>query len=397
MKYAIVGCGYVADQYMASLPHCTDIELVAAHDILPERTQAFCEAYGVKPYDSLEALLKADDVEMVVNLTNPRSHQAVNEASIRAGKHVYSEKPLGMTLEAAQQIVALAQEHGVRLASAPCNMLGRTAQTVWKAVREGAIGQVRLVYADYDGGMIAPHKKPWNWTSKTGAHWPAKDEFEIGCTFEHAGYLLTCLVAMFGPVKAVTSFASCLLPEKGIPVDEMAPDFTVGCLEFEGSPVVARVTNSIVAPRSKAMTVIGDAGIITVDRFRDDKSTVYIQRYQKGSVKNASEQVFTEIRRGLDRFLPWIPWGTREVHLQSPYPFATDAPHRVVNRRKRVDFSSGPRELAAAVREDRPCRLDGTLGVHVVELINALQYPKDGGERRIIETRVDPIEPLVWR
>ena len=57
---------------------------------------------------------------------------------------------------AARELVDLARQKNVYLACAPCSMLSETAQTVWQALREGVIGRVRLVYANFDDGMIAP-------------------------------------------------------------------------------------------------------------------------------------------------------------------------------------------------------------------------------------------------
>jgi hypothetical protein len=53
--------------------------------------------------------------------------------------------------------------------------------------------------------MIAPNLSPWDWRNESGVPWPARDEFEIGCTYEHAGYVLTWLCDFFGPARAVTS------------------------------------------------------------------------------------------------------------------------------------------------------------------------------------------------
>ncbi len=103
--------------------------------------------------------------------------------------------------------------------------------------------------------------------------WPAKDEFEVGSTYQHAGYVITWLCAMFGPARGVTSFASVQIPDKGIAVDVMAPDFTVGCIEFDGG-VVARVTCGLAAPRDKSITVVGDKGTLMVGNVRDDRAPV---------------------------------------------------------------------------------------------------------------------------
>ena len=166
-------------------------------------------------------------------------------------------------------------------------MLSETAQTVWKALREGAIGRVRLVYANFDDGMIAPKLSPWSWTNESGVPWPAKDEFEVGCTYEHAGYVLTWLAAFFGPATKVTSFASCLITDKGIAVDVMAPDFTVGCIEYPGG-VVARVTCGLVAPKDKSLTIIGDDGILSIANVRNDVCPVYVRSIPAGRWRGGS-------------------------------------------------------------------------------------------------------------
>jgi predicted dehydrogenase len=396
MKIAIVGCGFVADQYMSTLAHRRELELVAAHDRDPERTRAFSEHYRVTGHESLEALLADERVEIVLNLTNPRSHYEVTRRCLEAGKHVYSEKPLAMDVASAEQLLALAEQKGLKLAGAPCNVLGRTAQTVWKALENGVIGKPLLVYAAFEAGLIAPHERPWSWKSRTGAFWPAKDEFEIGCTFEHAGYLLTCLLAMFGPAKAVTAHAACLVKDKGIAVDSMAPDFSVGCVEFERNEVIARVTCGLLAPREKTFMVVGERGVLSVDTFRDDMANVYVRQHRQGSALSPAETFMEELRRRLAALLPWLPWGAQPFHFRRRYPFAVAPPPRIVNRKKRVDFSLGPLELAAAIRERRACRLDGRVGVHVVELINALQYPDPTRGKQMILTRFDRIEPLAW-
>jgi hypothetical protein len=100
---------------------------------------------------------------------------------------------------------------------------------------------------------------PTRWRSASGAPWPAKDEFETGCTYEHAAYVLSWLAAFFGPAQRVTAYASCRIGDKGIPVDAMARDFSVGCIEYKDD-VVARVTFSTVAPIDKSIMIIGEHG-----------------------------------------------------------------------------------------------------------------------------------------
>lgn len=393
MNIAIIGCGYVADLYAVTLPQHADLKLAGIYDIRPERVAAFSKRWPTRTYANLDELLDDRAVDTVLNLTNPRSHLEVSERCLRAGKHVYSEKPLGMTYTEAARLVALAEEKGLQLATAPCSLLGETAQTMWKAVRDGRIGRVRLVYANFYDGLIAPKLSPWTWHTETGAHWPAKDEFEIGCTYEHAGYVLTWLAAFFGPATKVTSFASCQIPDKGIPVETMAPDFSVGCIEY-GDGVVARVTCGLVAPRDKSFTIIGDDGILTTAQVRDDAGAVYLREIPARGWPARIEHRLNPLRTWLEKRLPIVPWSGNEWLMRKKLPFARKPSPIRVSAGKPVDFCRGPSELAAAIREKRACRLSAQLGLHLVELIEALQYPERFGNVRKIESTFPAIEPL---
>jgi len=386
MKIVVIGCGYVAESYAKTLDNYPELELVGAYDRNGRNLRAFCDRWSVRCYASLAQLLEDSSVELVLNLTSPRSHYEVTKRCIEVGKHVYSEKPLAMDAALAQELVELAKERNVYLASAPCSLLGESAQTVWKALREGVIGRVRLVYANFDDGMIAPKLFPWSWTNESGVPWPAKDEFEVGCTYQHAGYVLTWLAAFFGPATRVTSFASCLIKDKGIAVDAMAPDFTVGCIEYSAG-VVARVTCGLVAPKDKSLTIIGDDGILSVANVRNDVCSVYVRSIPAGRWWAAVERRVNGLRR-------WFPGWDTEWHIWRRYPMARKPPPRLLGGDKNVDFCRGPAEMADAIHHKRPCRLSPELGWHITELIEHLQYPERFGSRRELVSSFDPIQPL---
>lgn len=386
MNISIVGCGYVADFYARSLPSHANLKAVGAYDRDHARRDAFCRHFNIKPFESLEAALTGSAVETVVNLTNPRSHFAVSAAAIRAGRHIYSEKPLGMTSEEARALLALAAEHGVRLGCAPCNALNETNATLAKHIAAGTIGRVRMVYANYDDGMIAPNEKPWNWKSESGARWPAKDEFEIGCTYEHAGYFMTILVGLLGPARAVTAFASTQVADKGIPVDGMAPDFSVGCVEFDDG-VVARVTCGLVAPSDKSLTIVGTKGVLLVRFLRNDREAVLIGHEEGIRPTLARAKDFAR-KAGRRLKLPVGDFGLYRV-LEKPSgpPFVHAGPD------KPVDFLRGLDDLENGIRTGKPHRLSGEVGLHLVEIIEALQYPERYGYRRSLAA--DGVQPFL--
>jgi predicted dehydrogenase len=391
MNIAFLGCGYVAEQYAATLRFHPALRAVAAFDTDRHRLEKFATSTAARPAASLDDLLANPDVALVINLTDPRSHFRTTHACLEAGKHVYSEKPLAMTVAEATELARLAGQRGVRLSSAPCSVLGESAQTLWRAVRQEVVGPVRVVYAAFDDGMIAPRQRPWEWTNGSGIAWPAKAEFETGSTYQHAGYVLTWLCAMFGSVRRVTAFASVQVPDKGLAVDEMAPDFTVGCLEFDGG-IVARVTCGLAAPRDKSIVVVGDGGVLSVGNVRDDAAPVMFR-------PAAQSRLETVVRRRATWLARWVEARLSDAGLGAVFA-STLRPVRsrqggVVSADKRVDFLRGPSEQADAIAAGREPRLSAAFGVHLVELIERLQYPERFPDRQVT-SRFDAIAPMPW-
>ena len=376
---AIVGCGYIADAYRHCLPmHAQNLQLRGAFDRDAARLAAYRSHWGDHAYASLEALLADPAVSIVINATDPQNHAPVTLAALAAGKHVYSEKPLAMTRNEATFLRDRAVEKKLRLAAAPCNILGESAQTLWKAVREGAIGAPRLVYAELDDGMI--HKVDYrNWVSRSGKPWPAHGEFETGCTFEHAGYVLTILCAMFGPARRVTAFSALLVADKQTddPLPHPAPDFSVGLLEFDGG-IVARVTNSVVAPYDHRLRVIGDEGTLEIREPWDYASPVRLRSVSQGRLSRYLERRFGG------------------VGATKPLPMARPLAMKPKRGEPTMDFARGVAELADAIRMERPARLDTDFAVHIAELTEMLQHPERFPRPAPVQSTFSPIAPTDW-
>ncbi|RAM51871.1 MAG: gfo/Idh/MocA family oxidoreductase [Hapalosiphonaceae cyanobacterium JJU2] len=370
---AIVGCGYVADYYLKTLSLHPQLQISGVMDRISDRAYKLAAYYGIpRVYNSLEELLDDSQVDIVLNLTNPSSHYSVSKACLEAGKHVYSEKPLAMEMSQAEELVNLAQRQGLYISSAPCSLLSETAQTIWKALRENQVGTVRLVYAEMDDGLV--HLMPYQkWVSASGTPWPYKDEFEVGCTLEHAGYYVTWLTAFFGPAQSVSAFSSCLIPDKQteLPLDVNTPDFSVACIKFT-SGVVARLTCSIVAPHDHSLKIIGDTGILGIHDCWYYGAPVYIRRS-------------INIRR--KRF---------EGIWKQNYSLVKPAPHFKYKGAQQMDFCRGVADMASAIIENRPCRLSAEFSLHNNEIVLAIQKSLDTGSPYKLTTTFEPIEPMSW-
>lgn len=376
---AIVGCGFVADFYAATLPLHPELRLITVTDADPARARRFGGAHRATVHATLDELLADPAVEIVVNLTNPHSHFAVSKAALEAGKHVYSEKPLAMALDQAEALVALAGERGLLLSSAPCGFLGESLQALRKALEAKAIGTVRLAYAEIDDGPIH-QMQPDEWASPDGTPWPWRDEFSVGCTIEHAGYHLTWLAALFGPAQSVTAFSKTLVPEKhpAMAAADIAPDFSVACILFR-SGVVARLTCSIIAPHDHRLRIIGDEGVLEIDEVWHFGAPLRIRRFDALGLRAESyawlgRHAFTRWMFGLDG---------RKSPLSPPSGWRRSL------RRHEMDYALGVADLAAAIREKRSPALPAALALHVNEIALAIQNARETGGSTNLRTTFD--------
>lgn len=404
MNVGIIGCGYVVDFYLGTWSRHPGLALKGIADIDAKRRDVVARAYKTRAYANNEELLADPEIDIVANFTSVESHYEVTKAALEAGKHVYSEKPLATTMDEAHALFALAAQKGVRLSCAPSNAMSDTVQTLWKAVRDGAVGDVRIVYAEFDDNVIY-RMHPETWRSRTGAPWPYLHEYEVGCTYEHVGYHLTWLCAMFGPVKSVTAFSKRVLPDKTDkplnPPD--TPDFSVACLDFE-SGVVARVTCSIGVPVDHRLRIVGNLGALEANTYRHYQCPVYLERFSQLSL-NARKAMSVRTNSWLQALFG--VGGRRVPLLRLPPPGAgRDTlpkarwwnPREVIQaiRRRELgqqDKTIGVAELADAIKTGRPSFPSPEFSLHLTELTIAIQGAGTQSGPVKLTTTFAPIEP----
>ena len=349
MRIALVGAGNIADRYAAAIGAAPELELAGATDLDAARAEALAAEFGGRAYADLDAVLADGDVDTVVNLTVPQAHFEVAAAALAAGKHVHNEKPLTLRHEDARRLVELAGEHGVRLSAAPTTLLGEAQQTLWKHVREGAVGRVRAVYAEA------------NWDRIERWHPDPRSLYAVGPLVDVGVYPLTILTAMFGPVRLVRAYATTLEPERaltdGTPFTPGAPDFVVAVAEHE-SGVVSRLTASFyVGPcKQRGVEVHGDEGSLYMPTWAEANSRVELQ--QRGGE-------YTEIPPVREPF-PGMDWGRALV------------------------------DLARAIEEGRPHRAGAEHAAHVVEVLNAVEDAVREGGAVAVRSGFTAPEPMEW-
>jgi predicted dehydrogenase len=257
---AVVGCGNISDQYLTNLVRFPDVTVLACADLDLKRAAAQAAKYGVPHSGDLAAVLAMPKVELVVNLTIPAVHASVALQAIRAGKHVYGEKPFALSVQEAQAVTAAANECGVQLGNAPDTFLGAGLQTARRLIEEGRIGTPISAKATFGyPGPDAWHPSPEFLFQEGG-----------GPLLDMGPYYLTALVQMLGPVKTVSGFSSRAQgnrtigsgPRGGETFDVTVDTQVLALLEFASGPI-ATATFSFDAPTAfRELEVQGTEAVI---------------------------------------------------------------------------------------------------------------------------------------
>src|ERR1700728_697992 len=123
VRVAVIGCGNISAAYLKAAKTFPILDIVALSDVNLAAAEARGAEFGI-PAKPVEAVLADSAIEIILNLTVPKAHVEVGLKAIAAGKHVHSEKPLGVTLAEARALVDAAAAKSLRLGSAPETFLG---------------------------------------------------------------------------------------------------------------------------------------------------------------------------------------------------------------------------------------------------------------------------------
>ena len=143
VKTAVVGCGMISNIYIKNLKHLFSIiDLAAVADINRTAAEEKAQTYGVDRVMTIDEVASSPDIELVINLTPAFAHYSIIRQMLEAGKHVWTEKVMTVTVKEAKELCALADRKGLYLGVAPDTVLGAGLQTARRALDTGMIGAV---------------------------------------------------------------------------------------------------------------------------------------------------------------------------------------------------------------------------------------------------------------
>lgn len=324
VKFAIVGCGVIADIHAQGIANTKEASLLAVCDHQVERGQQFAERYGACFYESYEEMLDNRDIQ-VVNICTPSGlHPQQTIAAAQAGKHVLCEKPIGIDMDSVQQMIAVCREQGVKLSTVFPRRVAPAAQYLKQIIQSGGLGNITLADA-----VMKIHRSQHYYDS---AGWRGTWEMDGGGAMMNQGiHLIDLMQWLVGGVASVYGHAGAL--QRSIEVEDTA----VSLLRLNSGGIgMLEMTTTALPEQEQRIEIHGDKG--TAVLTEDTISLLHID--------------------GKDVELPQF------------------APFKVLPDGHRLQIQ----DMASSVLEQREPSITGEDGVHALEIILATYQSSRTGQ-----------------
>jgi predicted dehydrogenase len=340
-RIGVAGIGNISKIYLDNLSVMFGkrVKLTSVTDVIFERAEKAAAVYKLKAFKTLDEMLKSGNIDIVLNITPPKLHYEVALAAVKAGRHVYNEKPLCSKREDAAFLLKTAAEKGVRVGGAPDTFMGAGLQTCRKLIDDGWIGTPVAATA-----VVMGHGPE---------HWHPSPEFFYkeggGPMFDIGPYYLTALVSLLGPVARVCGSARISVPTRtitnqyqyGEKINVEVPTHIAGVLDFACGTVVTLITSFDVYSHSlPCIEIYGTEGTLKVPDPNTFGGPVLVKRFNEEEwskiplLKNYSEN-----SRGL-----------------------------------------GITDMAEAIEESRPHRASSELTFHVLDIMHSIHDASASGK-----------------
>jgi UDP-N-acetyl-2-amino-2-deoxyglucuronate dehydrogenase len=359
LRVAIVGCGTIAPTHaraLAALPD--DAELVACSDVVPERAAALAAAFGTlaRPYADV---LADPDVDAVIVCTPSGRHAEVGVPALLAGKHVVVEKPMEVTEEACERLLAAQRSSGRQLAVISQHRFDDGTLRLREVLDSGALG--RLVAADC--------RVPW---FRTQDYYDAEDwrgtwALDGGGALMNQGiHTVDLLLAACGPAVSVEGRIATVAHDMEV------EDLATASVVFADGTLATLMASTATAPGLPArLALYGTEGSVVLEGDRITLLAVRGEDAVHGQPTADAVQVATGGTRSAER---GVSDGTA--------PTAWGEAHR----RQLLD-------VVEAIREDRPPLVDGGAGRASVGLVRAVYRSAREGVRVALDREGVTVAP----
>jgi UDP-N-acetyl-2-amino-2-deoxyglucuronate dehydrogenase len=340
----IVGCGMIANFHARAIADAQGAQLVGCADRVPEYAGKFAESQGCRAFDSVEAMLADSEIDAITICSPSGAHLDPALAAAAAGKHIIVEKPLEITTERCDQIIAACEKSGVQLAVTLQSRFHESSKLMKQAVEQGRFGKVTMgdAYVKWYRTQEYYDSGAWRgtWALDGG-----------GALMNQAIHSVDLLLWLMGPVAEISAMTATMTHER-IEVEDVA----VANLKFtSGALGVIEATTSAYPGALKRIEISGNEGTAILEE-EDIKMWQFSEETAEDEAIRQRMAGKTETGGG-----------------------AAD-PSAISHHGHTMVFE----DFIAAINENRPAAIDGREGRRSVEVIRAIYESAETGQKVIL-------------
>lgn len=251
--FAIVGCGVISRTHAKAIAALPDAHLVAAVDVVPEKARALTAQFGGDPETDLHRVLARPDVDVVAVCVPSGLHAEVGCQAAEAGKHILVEKPIDITLAAADRLIETARRTGVTFGVISQHRFDAGVREMKDVIASGRLGRLLLGDAFIKWYRTQEYYDSGEWRGT----WALDGG---GCLMNQGVHYVDLLRWMMGPVKSIV--AKCRTAAHTIEVEDIA----TALLTFEnGATGVLEASTAVYPGMGERLEISGTGGTLVVE------------------------------------------------------------------------------------------------------------------------------------
>lgn len=252
VRLALVGCGRISRNHLEAIAKIDGLDFVSVCDMDAARAEATGGAIGTPWFTSIETMLAEVPSDAVVIATPSGLHPQHGIVAARSGRHVISEKPMGISLAAADALVQACDDHRVQLFVVKQNRLNPPIQLLKRAIDRGRFGRI------YMANCTVRWTRPQEYYDQ--APWRGTWEFDGGAFMNQASHYVDLIQWLVGPVESVIAKTATLARRIE------AEDTGVAVLKFRSGALGTIEVTMLTFPRNLegSITILGEKGTVKI-------------------------------------------------------------------------------------------------------------------------------------
>ena len=252
-KLGLVGCGRISSKHFSAIAQIEGAEIISCCDIIEQRAIEVAREHGIKSvYTSYDKMLIDEKLDAILICTPSGMHPEMGIKAAEKGMHVITEKPMGISLAAADELVKACDANQVQLFVVKQNRLNPAIQLLRKAINKGRFGKIFSLNA------TVRWSRPQNYYDQ--AKWRGTWEFDGGAFMNQASHYMDLIQWLGGPVDSVMAMTATL--DHNIETEDMG----TGIIRFRNGMLGTVEVTMNIYPRNLegSITVMGKNGTVKI-------------------------------------------------------------------------------------------------------------------------------------